>query len=289
MRVETYIERIRTLDELIARFEDHPDPLTRERAVELLAAVDSLHREGLGRLVEGLRRAGGGSLLDQAAADPIVTILLGLYGLAELDLPAEEPPPAPEPGFVPLSSLRKGKPDPDPAEPRETAAAPPARRVLVAGIGNVLRGDDGFGPAVVRALEAAGPLPPGVRAVELGIGGLGLVQELMDGYDALLVVDAVDRGREPGALFVLEPSVPELAEVPEVDRLELSAPHEAVLGRTLIVARSVGALPPRVRLVGCQPGETEELSTELSPALERALPEALATVRSLLAGWCGEP
>ena len=73
-------------------------------------------------------------------------------------------------------------------------------RILVAGIGNVLRGDDGFGPAVVQALLARGALPAGVHAVELGIGGVGLVHELMDGYDAVVIVDAVDRG---GALWVM--------------------------------------------------------------------------------------
>src|ERR671934_169318 len=82
-----------------------------------------------------------------------------------------------------------------------TDAARP--RILIAGIGNVLRGDDGFGPAVVQALLARGALPRGVHAVELGIGGIGLVHELMDGYDAVVIVDAVDRGGAPGAIHVL--------------------------------------------------------------------------------------
>ncbi len=74
------------------------------------------------------------------------------------------------------------------------------RRVLVAGIGNVLRGDDGFGPAVARALEESYELPAGTHVIELGIGGVGLVHELMEGYDALVLVDAMAGDGAPGSL-----------------------------------------------------------------------------------------
>ncbi len=63
-----------------------------------------------------------------------------------------------------------------------------SRRVLIACVGNVLRHDDGFGVAVARALESA-PLPDGVDLIETGIGGMSIVQRLMDGYDALIVVE----------------------------------------------------------------------------------------------------
>jgi hydrogenase maturation protease len=152
--------------------------------------------------------------------------------------------------------------------------------VLVAGIGNVLRADDGFGPAVVQALEMEGALPPGARTVELGIGGIGLVHELLGGYDALIVVDAVDRGDRPGTLYVLEPDVPE---PPARSGAELVTDmHEAVPARALAIARAIGALPPFVRIVGCQPAETEELSLELSPVARRAVPGAIAAVRALV-------
>jgi len=84
-------------------------------------------------------------------------------------------------------------------------------RVLVAGVGNLIRRDDGFGIEVARRLaERSDPstgfgpgLPPSVRIVETGIGGIGLVQELMDRYDAVLVLDAVRRGGAPGTLYLL--------------------------------------------------------------------------------------
>ena len=161
----------------------------------------------------------------------------------------------------------------------------PGQRALVAGVGNVLRGDDGFGPAVVRALEASGGPPAAVRIVEMGIGGIGLVHELMDGYDVLVLVDAVDRGGAPGSLYVLEPQVPDVATMPDPERRALAADlHQAVPGPALIMARAVGALPPVVRIVGCQPAETEDFATGLSPPVQRAVPDAVAAIRALLRG-----
>ncbi|MDQ4077538.1 MAG: hydrogenase maturation protease [Chloroflexota bacterium] len=159
----------------------------------------------------------------------------------------------------------------------------PTRRVLVAGVGNVLRGDDGFGPAVVQALADSGQLPPEVHTVETGIGGIGLVQQLMDGYDVLVLVDAVDRGGAPGSLYVLEPQVPDVASIPPLERHELTSDmHQAVPGRALIIARAVGVLPPVVRIIGCQPAETEEFSLELSPTVQGVVPAAVEAILSLL-------
>lgn len=157
---------------------------------------------------------------------------------------------------------------------------PEGFRVLVAGIGNVLRGDDGFGPAVARALEREGRLPAGARVVELGIGGVGIVHELLAGFDALIVIDAVDQGGSPGVLYVIEPKVPE----PSVSSgVALGTDmHEAVPVRALTMARAVGALPEYVRIVGCQPAEIEELSLELSPTVQSTVSRAVEIVRTLM-------
>lgn len=160
---------------------------------------------------------------------------------------------------------------------------PAGKRVLIVGMGNELRGDDGFGLAVVRALADGKKLPAGVHTTELGIGGIGLVHELMDGYDALVLVDAVDRDGAPGALYVLEPEVPEANTLSPLERREVAADmHQAVPGRALIMAHAAGVLPPVLRMIGCQPAETEEFSTELSPLLQQALPQAVEAIRSFL-------
>ena len=150
-------------------------------------------------------------------------------------------------------------------------------RVLIAGVGNLLRGDDGFGPAVVERL---GALPAGVQAIETGIGGMALLQELMSGWDGLVVVDAVDRGAAPGRVFVLEPAVGAAVHVPDV--------HLANPDRVLSMAKALGVLPARVRIVGCQPAEVDALGEGLSPAVERALPHAVAQVHAIVREWVGD-
>ncbi len=159
-------------------------------------------------------------------------------------------------------------------------------RILVAGIGNDLLGDDGFGIAVVRALSAT-ELPSGVELFEAGIGGISLVHELMDGYDALIVVDAIDRGGEPGRLWLLEVDVPDPRARPADGGAEVDM-HLAVPERALILARAVGVLPGRVYLLGCQP-HSSALGPGLSPEVQRAAERAVEQARSLVARLLERP
>ena len=88
---EHYLELLDQVDRRIASLDAHPDARVREEVVELLRHLDLLHREGLVRLVAALRADGAGDQLGRATADPVVRILLGLYGLADLELPEEAP------------------------------------------------------------------------------------------------------------------------------------------------------------------------------------------------------
>lgn len=172
-----------------------------------------------------------------------------------------------------------------PAAPRPGRANPGGSppRVLVVGMGNVLRGDDGFGVAVAEALEERS-LPASVTVMEVGIGGMHLVQALLDGYDALVIVDAVDREAAPGGVFVLRPEVPDLDDLPPLERRELLADlHHTVPSRALLMARAVGSLPERVWIVGCQPARIGDLGIGLSDAVRAAVPEAVARVEELVA------
>ncbi len=154
-------------------------------------------------------------------------------------------------------------------------------RVLVAGMGNDLRQDDGFGIAVIRRFEAAGA-PEGVLVYESGIAGIGLVQELMDGYEALVVVDATDRGEAPGTVYLLEAEVPVQEELTEESRQEfLADTHLTVPSQALTLARALGILPPKVYILGCQPKECG-LGMDLSEPVERGVAEAIERLRVLL-------
>jgi len=151
-------------------------------------------------------------------------------------------------------------------------------RVLVAGVGNVFLGDDGFGVEVARRL-AQGPLPPGVEVADIGIRGVHLAYQLLDGYDLLILVDAVARGAPPGTVFVIEPNPRTLAQ-------ELDA-HGFDPASVLELARTLGSPLPRVLLVGCVPESTEE-HLGLSPPVERAVDEAVRLVTRLLTGPVSE-
>lgn len=157
------------------------------------------------------------------------------------------------------------------------------RRVLVVGVGNLLRGDDGFGIVVAQRLEERGGLPPGVRVTETGIAGVGLVQDLMDGYDALVIVDAVRRGGRPGALYLLEPGVPDIRAWPDEERRAFLADlHQVEPSRVLGLAAALGVLPRTVRILGCEPAACEDAVIGLTPAVARAADLAVARIARLL-------
>ncbi len=149
-----------------------------------------------------------------------------------------------------------------------------AELALVAGIGNIFLGDDGFGCEVVRRLLEA-DLPAGVRVVDYGIRGLHLAYDLLDGCDRLVLVDALpDRG-SPGHLEVLEIR-PEDLEGGALDA------HGMDPAAVLASLRALGGRLPPTTLVGVQVADVTE-RIGLSPVVEQAVPAALDTVRRLLA------
>ncbi len=155
-------------------------------------------------------------------------------------------------------------------------------RIMVVGVGNVLHGDDGFGVEVARRLQA-GPLPAGVTVAETGIGGIHLVHELMAGYDALIVIDTVDRGRPPGTVMVIEADVIDVEPMPVEQRHDLLADmHLATPERALMVARAVGVLPERTIMIGCQPVEIETLGIGLTAEVSQAVDTAVTEIHRCL-------
>jgi hydrogenase maturation protease len=153
--------------------------------------------------------------------------------------------------------------------------------VLVVSVGNVLGGDDGFGVVVAHRLQAASP-PPGVRVLEIGIGGIDLVHELLEPARAVIVVDAVDLGRAPGTVLVQHPDIKDVYALTPQQRLdELADMHYATPDRALMLAAALGVLPETVWLVGCQPRDSDRLGEGLSPPVAAAVEPAAAEVRRL--------
>jgi hydrogenase maturation protease len=168
--------------------------------------------------------------------------------------------------------------EPLPAEP--ALARPDAPRILVAGVGNVFLGDDGFGVALADRL-ARRELAAGVEVVDFGIRGMDLAFAMQEGYDAVVLLDATPRGGRPGTVYVIE-----------VDRDEHTEAtldtHGMDPAKVIGLVRALGGTPPRTFVVGCEPqtrmsAEHEDVVAELSEPVRAALGQALALVESLLA------
>lgn len=156
-------------------------------------------------------------------------------------------------------------------------------KILIAGVGNVLRGDDGFGVEVAQALHRKGNLRAGVTIFEGGIAGIPLVQELMDGYDALIVADAVERGGAPGTVYVIEPDITDPSTLdPSALHASLADAHYTEPSKVLVLAKALGVLPPQVFIVGCQPAGFDEFGAELSDAVKAAVQVAISRIESLI-------
>ncbi|HSE07097.1 MAG TPA: carbamoyltransferase HypF [Nocardioidaceae bacterium] len=147
-------------------------------------------------------------------------------------------------------------------------------RVLVAGVGNLFLSDDGFGSEVARRLLAEGDLPGNALVVDYGIRGMHLAYDLLDGYDGLVILDAVPGEGVPGDVSVLEVGRDDLGSG-ELDAHGMNP--VAVLAN---LERLGGTLPPTY-VVGCRPATVED-GIGLSPAVEAAVPVAVETVRRLL-------
>jgi hydrogenase maturation protease len=151
-------------------------------------------------------------------------------------------------------------------------------RILVAGIGNIFLGDDAFGVEVVRELSQR-QIPPGVRVVDFGIRGLDLAYALMDGYDRVILVDAVPRGATPGTVYVIEP------DVGNGEQTQLAETHGMDPVKVLRLVQSMGGRLPPLKLVGCEPatfGTDEDPALGLSDPVQAAVPEAVGVIENLI-------
>lgn len=136
--------------------------------------------------------------------------------------------------------------------------------IVVAGIGNELFGDDGFGPTVARRLADV-DLGPDVRVVEVGLRGVHLAYDVADDVDTLVVIDLVEIDEPPGTVVVLD------ADVDVITKRSLDG-HGIDLVGVIDLARRIGQGPDKVLVVGCRPVGLEPgaaLTTEVAAAVER--------------------
>ena len=153
-------------------------------------------------------------------------------------------------------------------------------KILIAGIGNIFNGDDGFGVEVVRRLNER-RLPEGVHVVDFGIRSFDLAFALVEGYQAVILVDALQRNKPPGTLYLFEPDLEKMdALIPA--SVEGHGLHPA---QVLTLAKLYGSLPEHIFLVGCEPmtvAFSEEGQLGLSPPVQANLEEAIRLIESLV-------
>ncbi len=157
-------------------------------------------------------------------------------------------------------------------------------RILIAGVGNLFHGDDGFGCEVARRLAEA-PMPPEACVVDFGIRGHDLAFALQDDYGVVILLDVTQRGGSPGTLYGIELDPENLRTGATDDVMDMHAMHPL---RVLRLIQATGGELPRLWLVGCEP-ETfgpEEGQMGLSESVEAAVSEAVALVHSLLKRMC---
>ncbi|MGD1221144.1 hydrogenase maturation protease [Streptomyces krungchingensis] len=158
-----------------------------------------------------------------------------------------------------------------------------ARRILVAGVGNVFLQDDGFGVETIRRLaDRAGELPPGTELMDAGIRGVHLAYRLLEGYRTLVLVDAVSRGGRPGTLYTVDvgPEPPDTPPAPMDSHAMDPASVLALLHD--LHAGAGGTLPEAVYVIGCEPRSTDEgmgLTAPVAEAVEAAVDLVLDLVR----------
>jgi hydrogenase maturation protease len=162
-------------------------------------------------------------------------------------------------------------------------------RVLVACIGNIFLGDDGFGCEVARLLTRR-TLPDEVKVVDFGIKSFDLAYALMDGYETTIFVDATRRGGAPGTIYVIEPDEQEIAAELNHDEMTFE-PHSMNPLKVLRMVKSQGGSFNKIIVVGCEPqftGEDGEGFMGLSAPVEASLEKAVEVVESLIAKCLSE-
>ncbi len=153
------------------------------------------------------------------------------------------------------------------------------KRVLIAGVGNIFLGDDGFGVEVANRLAKV-DLPDWVAVGDYGISGMHLAYDLADGVQTAILIDAVPRGEEPGTVYVIEPEW-RTAASSFFDGHGMQP--EVVLG----LLDSLGGQVSKVLLVGCEPATTDELiglSAPVAAAVDNAVNVVLELIGQLDAG-----
>jgi hydrogenase maturation protease len=152
-------------------------------------------------------------------------------------------------------------------------------KILIAGVGNELRQDDAFGVLLAQKLQQETSFPSSVKVMEIGSGGIHLVQQLFDKYDVLILLDIVKWGGAAGTIHFKEVEVKDVNQLPADEKNDFLADmHYINPLKALMMAKAINVLPKQVLFLGCESEDHEEIGIGLSEAVEAALPVAFKRI-----------
>ncbi len=153
-------------------------------------------------------------------------------------------------------------------------------KILIAGVGNELRQDDAFGILLAQKLQQETSLPSSVKVMEIGSGGIHLVQQLFDKYDVLILLDIVKWGGAAGTIHFKEVEVKDIAQLPKDEQNEFLADmHYINPLKALMMAKAINVLPKQVIFLGCESEEHEEIGIGVSAPVGAAMPLAFKKIK----------
>ncbi len=151
-------------------------------------------------------------------------------------------------------------------------------KISLIGLGNILMQDEGVGVHAVKSVQERFAVPPELDIVDGGTAGLDLLA-FLEGRDRVLLVDAVDFGKEPGFIGELENEA-----IPALFGKNKASLHHVGLAEVLATARLLDILPREICLIGIQP-HTIDLGLELTALLQEHLEGLIARINAKLRDW----
>ncbi|MEM3017920.1 MAG: hydrogenase maturation protease [Candidatus Bathyarchaeia archaeon] len=148
-------------------------------------------------------------------------------------------------------------------------------KILIAGVGNLLRCDDGLGPHVIKRLKEV-RLPPNVEVMDLGTSGMDILHYSAE-YDKVIFVDVVRLGKPPGTVYRIKPRQVQVTDDEIRDMIYMSM-HEVDLERVISIGRRLGQMPENLVIIGCEPKETSRMRVGLTEEVNSTVPSIIRLI-----------
>jgi hydrogenase maturation protease len=159
-------------------------------------------------------------------------------------------------------------------------------KILIAGVGNLLKCDDGLGPQVVMKLNQT-KLPPHVDVMDLGTSGMDIIHYSRN-YDRIIFIDAVKLGKSPGTVYRIEPREVKETEDEDLRRMIYTSMHEVDLENVIAVGRRLGDMPKDILIIGCEPEDTSTMKIGLTEKVNSAVPKIIELILQEIGACSGQ-